>query len=93
MTWAFFIFLIAYVLVLGVIFVYVAANIGLVVYFWTKARERVQLDPALHLPGGHEPRLIYSIYAAFVPLPAAPNNWTPLVAAAWLGSASPSSSA
>jgi hypothetical protein len=28
--------------------------------------------------------LIYSIYAAFVPLPAAPNNWTPLVAAAWL---------
>ena len=28
--------------------------------------------------------LIYSIYAAFVPLPAPPNNWTPLVAAVWL---------
>jgi hypothetical protein len=28
--------------------------------------------------------LIYSIYAAFVPLPAAPNNWTPLVALIWL---------
>src|SRR5882724_1898000 len=38
--WPFFIFLIAYVLVLGVIFVYVAANLGLLVYFWTKARDQ-----------------------------------------------------
>ena len=71
----FFIFLIAFVLVLGVIFVYVAANIGLMVYFMTKGAQRVQRDQAFHLPGGHQPGALYSIYAAFVPLPAAPNNW------------------
>jgi hypothetical protein len=37
-TWAFFIFLVGYTLVLAVIFVYIAANIGLVKHFMTKAR-------------------------------------------------------
>src|SRR4051812_7016907 len=82
--WPFFIFLIAFVLVLGVIFVYVAANVGLVVYFWTKARERFSWIKHFIFPVGTSLVLLYSIYAAFVPLPAAPNNWTPLVAAIWL---------
>jgi amino acid transporter len=83
--WPFFIFLIAFVLVLGVIFVYVAANVGLVVYFWTKARDRFNFIKHFLFPVGTSLVLLYSIYAAFVPLPAAPNNWTPLVAAIWLG--------
>jgi amino acid transporter len=83
--WPFFIFLIAFVLVLGVIFVYVAANVGLVVYFWTKARDEFSWIKHFIFPVGTSLVLIYSIYAAFVPLPAAPNNWTPLVAAIWLG--------
>lgn len=83
--WPFFIFLIAFVLVLGVIFVYVAANVGLVVYFWTKARERFSWIKHFIFPIGTSLVLLYSIYAAFVPLPAAPNNWTPLVALIWLG--------
>jgi amino acid transporter len=83
--WPFFIFLIAFVLVLGVIFVYVAANVGLVVYFWTKARERFSWIKHFIFPVGTSLVLLYSIYAAFVPLPAAPNNWTPLVALIWLG--------
>ena len=82
--WPFFIFLIAFVLVLGVIFVYVAANVGLVVYFWTKARDEFSWIKHFIFPVGTSLVLIYSIYAAFVPLPAPPNNWTPLVAAAWL---------
>jgi amino acid transporter len=83
--WPFFIFLIAFVLVLGVIFVYVAANVGLVVYFWTKARSEFSWIKHFVFPVGTSLVLIYSIYAAFVPLPAAPNNWTPLVALIWLG--------
>jgi amino acid transporter len=83
--WPFFIFLIAFVLVLGVIFVYVAANVGLVVYFWTKARDEFSFIKHFIFPVGTSLVLLYSIYAAFVPLPAAPNNWTPLVALAWFG--------
>jgi amino acid transporter len=83
--WPFFIFLIAFVLVLGVIFVYIAANVGLVVYFWTKARDRFSFIKHFIFPVGTSLVLLYSIYAAFVPLPAPPNNWTPLVAAIWLG--------
>jgi amino acid transporter len=83
--WPFFIFLIAFVLVLGVIFVYIAANVGLVVYFWTKARDEFSWIKHFIFPVGTSLVLLYSIYAAFVPLPAAPNNWTPLVAAIWLG--------
>jgi amino acid transporter len=83
--WAFFIFLIAFVLVLGVIFVYVSANVGLLVYFWTKARDEFSWIKHFIFPVGTSLLLIYSIYAAFVPLPAPPNNWTPLVAVIWLG--------
>jgi amino acid transporter len=83
--WPFFIFLIAFVLVLGVIFVYVAANVGLVVYFWTKARDEFSWIKHFFFPVVTSAVLIGSIYAAFVPLPPPPNNWTPLVAAIWLG--------
>jgi amino acid transporter len=82
--WPFFIFLIAYVLVLGVIFVYIAANIGVVVYYWTQARSEFNWIYHFVFPVGTSLILLYSVYAAFVPLPAAPNNLTPLVAAIWL---------
>ncbi len=83
-TWPFFIFLVGYTLVLAVIFVYIAANIGLVKYFWTKARDEFSFILHFVFPVGTSLVLLYSIYAAFVPLPAAPNNFTPLVAAVWL---------
>jgi amino acid transporter len=82
--WPFFIFLIAYVLVLGIIFVYVMANIGVVVYYWNQARDEFSWILHFVFPVGTSLILLYSIYAAFVPLPAAPNNWTPVVAVAWL---------
>jgi amino acid transporter len=76
--------MLGYVLVLGVIFVYIAANVGLTVYFWTK--ERSEFNWILHFvfPIGTSLVLIYSVYAAFTPFPAAPNNWTPVVAGGWL---------
>jgi amino acid transporter len=83
-TWTFFIFLVGYVLVLAVIFVYIAANIGLTKYYLTEARSQFNVILHLIFPIGTSLVLLYSIYAAFVPLPAAPNNWTPAVAAAWL---------
>jgi amino acid transporter len=82
--WAFFIFFIGYVLVLAVIFVYVAANIGLVKYYWTQARSEFNWILHFVFPVGTSLVLLYSVYAAFVPLPAAPNSYTPLVAAIWL---------
>jgi amino acid transporter len=83
-TWPFFIFLVGYTLVLAVIFVYIAANIGLVKYFLTEARSEFNFILHFVFPVGTSLVLLYSIYAAFVPLPAAPNNYTPLVAALWL---------
>jgi len=83
--WPFFIFLIAYVLVLGVIFVYIMANIGVFVHYWTKARDEFSWIKHFVFPVGTSGVLIWSIYAAFVQLPPAePNNWTPVVAALWL---------
>jgi amino acid transporter len=84
-TWAFFIFLVGYTLVLAVIFVYIAANIGLVKHFMTKARSEFNFILHFIFPVGTSLILLYSIYAAFWPLPAFPNNYTPVVAAAWLG--------
>src|SRR5262249_50555760 len=83
--WALFIFLIAYVLVLGVIFVYVAANIGVVVYYWTRARDEFSVMKHLIFPVGTSLILLGSIYVGFVYIPlASPFDWTPWVAAAWL---------
>jgi len=83
--WALFIFLIAYVLVLGVIFVYIAANIGVTVYYWTKARDEFSVIKHVIFPVGTSLILLYSLYVGFIQFaPAAPNNWTPLVAAIWL---------
>jgi hypothetical protein len=62
----------------------VMASIGVVVYYWNQARDEFNWILHFVFPVGTSLVLIYSIYAAFVPLPAAPNNWTPVVAAAWL---------
>jgi len=83
--WAFFIFLIAYVLVLGVIFVYIAANLGVVVYYWTKASSEFSWIKHFVFPVGTSLILLGSIYVGFVYIPlSSPNDWTPWVAGAWL---------
>ncbi len=46
-----FILVLGFVLVIAVIFIYIAANVGVVVYYWREQRAPLQLDPAFHLPG------------------------------------------
>jgi len=79
-----FVFSVGFVLVLGVIFVYVMANIGVVLYYWRE--DRKEFNWILHglFPVGTSLILLYSVYASFNPLPAPPYNVTPLVAGGWL---------
>jgi len=79
-----FVFSVGFVLVLGVIFVYVMANIGVVLYYWRENRK--EFNPILHFifPVGTSLILLYSVYASFNPLPAPPYNVTPLVVGIWL---------
>ena len=80
----FFVFSVGFVLVLAVILIYVAANVGVVKYYWTSARKEFSWLLHFLFPLGTSAILIYSIYASFVPLPASPNNWSPAVAGIWL---------
>jgi len=81
----FFIFLIAFVLVIAVIFVYIAANMGVVKYYWTTARSEFNFILHFVFPVGTSLILLYSLYVIFVQTPPPPpNNWTPLVVIAWL---------
>jgi len=80
----FFIFLVGFVLVLAVIFVYVVANIGIIRYFWTKARGEFSWLRHILFPAGTSLVLVYSLYVSFIPPPASPNNWAPWVAGLWL---------
>jgi amino acid transporter len=80
----FFVFSVGFVLVLAVIFIYVAANIGVVKYYWTSARAEFSWLLHFVFPLGTSAILIYSLYASFVPVPASPNNWSPAAAGIWL---------
>ena len=78
-----FILLLGYVLVIAVIFIYVAANIGVVAYYWRE--QRANFNWILHLvfPVGTSAILIYSLYKSFSPFPAHPFNTSPFIVGAW----------
>jgi amino acid transporter len=80
----FFIFLVAFVLVLAVIFIYVVANIGIMRYWWTTGH--AEFNWLLHFvfPAGTSLVLIYSLYVSFVPSPPGLNGWALWVFATWL---------
>jgi len=80
----FFIFSLGFVLVLAVIMIYIAANVGVVRYYMTTARGEFNFVLHFLFPVGTALILIYSVYASFVPLPAPPNTWTLPVVAIWL---------
>ncbi len=79
-----FILVLGFVLVIAVIMVYVAANLGVVRYYWRE--ERANFNWILHfvLPIGTSLVLIYSLYKSFTPFPASPYNWSPLIVGVWL---------
>jgi amino acid transporter len=79
-----FILALGFVLVIAVIFIYVAANLGVVVYYWRE--QRAHFNWVLHFifPVGTSVVLIYSLYKSFSPFPAHPYNWSPFIVAGWL---------
>ncbi len=79
-----FVFTVGFVLVLGVIFVYVLANVGVVLYYWRERRQEFNWIYHFVFPVGTSIILLYSVYASFNPLPAPPYNWTPVVVGVWL---------
>ena len=79
-----FVFSVGFVLVLGVIFVYVMANVGVVLYYWRERRQEFNWIYHFVFPVGTSIILLYSVYASFNPLPAAPYNLTPVVVGVWL---------
>ena len=79
-----FVFTVGFVLVLGVIFVYVLANVGVLLYYWRERRQEFNWIYHFVFPVGTSLILLYSVYASFNPLPAYPYNLTPVVVAVWL---------
>jgi amino acid transporter len=79
-----FILMLGFVLVIAVIFIYVAANLGVVRYYWRE--QRAHFNWILHFifPVGTSAVLIYSLYKSFSPFPSHPYNWSPFIVAAWL---------
>jgi len=80
----FFIFSLGFVLVLAVILVYIAANLGVVKYYWTRARSEFNWLLHFIFPVGTSLILIWSVKAAFSPFPTGLNGWSPLVVVIWL---------
>jgi len=80
----FFVFSLGFVLVLAVILIYIAANVGVVKYYMTSARSEFSWLLHFVFPVGTSLILLYSVYVSFVPPPASPNNWSPLVVGIWL---------
>jgi amino acid transporter len=79
-----FVLTVGFVLVIGVIFVYVMANVGVVLYYWRERRQEFNWILHFVFPVGTSLILIYSLYASFNPFPAPPYNLSPFIVGAWL---------
>lgn len=80
-----FFFLVGLILVLGVTFVYLMANVAVFRFYW--GEKRAEFNWLLHavFPLISSAVLIYAVYASFFPdLPAEPYRYAPLVDGAWL---------
>jgi amino acid transporter len=79
-----FILTLGFVLVIAVIFVYIAANLGVVLYYLREGREHFNFILHIVFPVGTSIILLYSLYKSFDPFPAHPYNWSPFIVGAWL---------
>jgi amino acid transporter len=78
-----FILTVGYMLVIAVIFVYIIANVGVILYFWTKRRDEFNWILHFVFPVGTSIVLLYSLDKSFNPLPAYPGNWAPWLVIGW----------
>lgn len=78
-----FVMVLGFVLVIAVIFVYLMANLGVVVHYWR--RERPRFNWLLHFvfPVGTSAVLVYSLIRSFTPFPESPYNWSPAIVGGW----------
>ena len=84
-----FFFIDGLILVLGVGFVYVIANIGVIRYYLTERRSEFNVFKHVVFPVVSTGVLIWAVLISFKPLctvscPASPYNWAPVVDGVWL---------
>lgn len=78
-----FVMVLGFVLVIAVIFVYLMANLGVVVHYWRHQRQRFNWLLHFVFPLGTSAVLVYSLVRSFTPFPESPYNWSPAIVAAW----------
>lgn len=79
-----FVLTIGFCLVIAVIFVYVMANLGVVLHYWRERESGFNWIYHLVFPVGTSAILIYSLIKSFTPFPASPNNWSPVIVGGWM---------
>lgn len=78
-----FVMVLGFVLVIAVIFVYLMANLGVVVHYWRRERDRFNWLLHFVFPVGTSAVLVYSLIRSFTPFPESPYNWSPAIVGAW----------
>jgi len=78
-----FVLLLGFVLVIAVIFVYLMANLGVVMLYWRRERRPLDWFPFLVFPIATSAVLVYSLVRSFTPFPESPYNWSPAIVGAW----------
>ena len=79
-----FVLTVGFCLVIAVIFVYVMANLGVVLHYWRERRSEFNWLLHFVFPVGTSAILIYSLIKSFSPFPASPYNWSPAIVGGWL---------
>jgi amino acid transporter len=79
-----FFFLTGLTLVLGVIFVYTLANVGVFFYYRREYPSEFNWFSHFLIPLGATAALAYLLYKSFSPFPASPYKWSPLIVGLWI---------
>jgi amino acid transporter len=72
------------VLVMAVLFVYVMANAAVFAYYYWQRRSEFNIILHIIFPLVSTGALIYALVYSFIPFPASPFNWAPLIDGLWL---------
>jgi amino acid transporter len=79
-----FFLLVGLTLVLAVIFVYVMANLGVILYYWRERRSEFNWFFHFLLPFCTSGVLAYSVVKSFQPWPADPYRYSPAIVGGWM---------
>jgi amino acid transporter len=72
------------VLVIAVLFVYVIANVAVFAYYTWQRRSEFNILLHVIFPLISTGALIYALVYSFIPFPASPDKWAPLIDGIWL---------